>query len=72
MASQISIFAFEQLETATEERFLPPRMPRCYKQDSWGNELIVKQSPASKNMNTEAENIIRIRQEAMIGEDIAN
>jgi hypothetical protein len=30
-------------------------VPRCYKQDNWSNELVVGQSPASKDVNTEAE-----------------
>jgi hypothetical protein len=30
---------------------------RCYKQDSLSNELVVRQSPADKNVSTEAENI---------------
>jgi hypothetical protein len=34
------------------------------------NELVVGQSPASKNMNTEAEDIVGIRHQATTGEDI--
>jgi hypothetical protein len=34
--------------------------PRCYKQDSWGNESVVRQLPAGKNMSTEAEDIVGI------------
>jgi hypothetical protein len=30
-------------------------MPRCYKQDRWSNEFAVRKWPASKDMNTEAE-----------------
>jgi hypothetical protein len=30
-------------------------MPRCYKQERSRVELVVRQSPASKDMNTEAE-----------------
>jgi hypothetical protein len=47
-------------------------MPRNYKQDSWINELLVKQSPASKNVSTEAEGIVGIRHQATTSEDIAN
>jgi hypothetical protein len=31
---------------------------RCYKQDIWGNELVVGQSSAGKNVHTEAENTV--------------
>jgi hypothetical protein len=44
-------------------------VPRCYKQDSWSNELIVGQSPAGKNVSTEAEDIVGIRQQATTGKD---
>jgi hypothetical protein len=47
-------------------------LPRCYKQDSWSNELIVRHSPAGKNMNTEAEDIVGIRHHASTSETIAN
>jgi hypothetical protein len=43
-------------------------MPRCYKQDSWSNELVVRQSPAGKNVITEAE----VRHEETNGEDTAD
>jgi hypothetical protein len=45
---------------------------RCYKRDSWSNELVVSQSPANKKVNTEAQNIVGIRNQATTGEDIAN
>jgi hypothetical protein len=38
--------------------FSTQSMLRCYKQNSWGNELVVGQSPASKNMSTEAGDIV--------------
>jgi hypothetical protein len=44
----------------------------CYKQDIWSNELVVGQSIAAKNVSTEAEDIVRIREEATTGEDIAD
>jgi hypothetical protein len=47
-------------------------MPRCYKWDSWSNELIVRQSLAGKNVSTEAKDIVGICHQAMTGEDIAN
>jgi hypothetical protein len=47
-------------------------VPRCYKQDSWGNELLVRQLPASKNERMEAEDIVGIRHQATTGEDIAD
>jgi hypothetical protein len=46
-------------------------VPMCYKQDNWSNELIVGQSPASKNASTEAEEIVAIRHQATTGEDTA-
>jgi hypothetical protein len=32
-------------------------MPRCYKQDNSRVQLVVRQSPASKHLNTEAEEV---------------
>jgi hypothetical protein len=51
---------------------------RCYKQnnqlgvDSWSNELVVRQAPAGKNLSTEGEDIVDIRQQATTGEDTEN
>jgi hypothetical protein len=45
---------------------------RCYKQDSWSNELVVRQSPAGKNVSAEAEDIVGVRHPATTGEGIAN
>jgi hypothetical protein len=39
--------------------------------DSWSNELAVRQSPADKNVSTEAEKIVEIRHQATTDEDIA-
>jgi hypothetical protein len=47
-------------------------VPRCYKQDNWSNELGVRQSPAGKNMSTEAEDIAATRQKATTDEEMAN
>jgi hypothetical protein len=47
-------------------------MPRCYKQDNWGNELVVGQSLTGKSMSTKTEDIVVIRHQATTGEDIAN
>jgi hypothetical protein len=47
-------------------------MARCYKQDTWSHELVVRQSPAGKNMSTEAEDTVRIRHQPAAGEDVAN
>jgi hypothetical protein len=44
---------------------------RCYKQNNWSNELIVRQSPAGKNVSMEAEDIVGICNQARTGEDIA-
>jgi hypothetical protein len=47
-------------------------VPRCYKQDSWSSELVVRQSPAGKNVSTEGEDIVWIRYRATIGEETAD
>jgi hypothetical protein len=39
--------------------------------NSWVNEF-VRQSPAAKNVSTEAEGIVGIRNQATAGEDITN
>jgi hypothetical protein len=44
---------------------------KCYKQDRWRNELVVRESPAGMNVSKEAEGIIRIRHMATAGEDTA-
>jgi hypothetical protein len=44
-------------------------VPRCYEQDCWSKELVVRQSPDGKNVSTEAEDIVGIRHQATIGED---
>jgi hypothetical protein len=49
-----------------------PSMPRCYKQDSWSNEFAVRQSPASKNVNMEAEDDVGIHHQSTTGEDTAD
>jgi hypothetical protein len=64
------MFARQQFETATEERrFLcgPCRdvisrkvSESQLRVDSWNNGLIVRQSPAAKNVSTEAEGIVGI------------
>jgi hypothetical protein len=47
-------------------------VPRCYKQDSWSNELVVRQSPSGKNVSTETYEIVGIRYQATIGADTAD
>jgi hypothetical protein len=47
-------------------------VPRCHKQDSWSNELVVRQSPAGKNVSTEAKDLVGIRHQATTGENTAN
>jgi hypothetical protein len=42
-----------------------------WKVDSWNNVLAARQSPACKNVSTEAEDIIGTRRQATSGEDIA-
>jgi hypothetical protein len=41
-------------------------------ESSWSNELVVRQSPAGKNVNTEAEDTVGIRHQTTTDEDIAN
>jgi hypothetical protein len=43
-------------------------MPTCYNQDNCSNELIVEQSPARKDLGTEAEDIFGIRHQETIAE----
>jgi hypothetical protein len=45
---------------------------RCYKEDSWSNELVVGQSPASKNVITKVGGIVGICHQATTGEDTAD
>jgi hypothetical protein len=47
-------------------------VPRCYKQDNWSNELAVGQSPASKHVSTEAEDIVGVRHQTTTVEDITD
>jgi hypothetical protein len=48
--------------------FFVRSVPRCYKQDSWSNELVVRQSPAGKNVSMEAEDVVGIHPQATTGE----
>jgi hypothetical protein len=41
----------------------------CYKKDNLSNELAVRQSPAGKNMDREAKNIVSIRPQATTVKD---
>jgi hypothetical protein len=45
---------------------------RCYKQDTWNNELVVRQSPAGKDVSMEAEDIVGICYQGTTGEDTAD
>jgi hypothetical protein len=47
------------------------QLRRC-KQDSSSNELVVGQSPVSKNVSTEAEDIVEIHHQATAGENTAD
>jgi hypothetical protein len=44
----------------------------CYKQATWSNECVVRQSLASKNVSLEAEDIVEICHQATIGEGTAD
>jgi hypothetical protein len=46
-------------------------LPRCYKQDSWSNELVVRLRQPIRNLSMEAENIVGIRHGATTDEDTA-
>jgi hypothetical protein len=71
------IYANKRVSTATvgysdRENVVSVRsVARFYKQDSWSNELVVRQSPAGKNASTEAYDIVGIRRQATTGEDKA-
>jgi hypothetical protein len=45
----------QQLKSNRGRVFSLRFVPRCYKQDNWSNELVVGQSPASKDVNMEAQ-----------------
>jgi hypothetical protein len=47
-------------------------MPRCYKQDSWSNELVAGQLPVGKNVSSEAEIVVGIRHQVATVEDAAD
>jgi hypothetical protein len=47
----------QQLNSNRRIVFSVQSMPRCYKQDNWSNELVVRQSLTSKDMNMEAEKV---------------
>jgi hypothetical protein len=44
-------------------------VPRCYKQDSWRNELVVEQSPAGENVSTEGEDTVAMHHQTTTGTD---
>jgi hypothetical protein len=48
------------------------RWPPAWEFVSWSNELVVGQSPADKNLSTEAEDIVGIRHKATTGEHTAD
>jgi hypothetical protein len=47
-------------------------VPRLQKESIVRLELVVGQSPAGKNMSTEAEDVVGIRHQATTGEDTAD
>jgi hypothetical protein len=54
----------------TKTYWLTDRQLQC--DFDFNNELFVRQSPAGKNVSTEAEDTVEIRYQATTGEDIAN
>jgi hypothetical protein len=66
--------ARQQFQTATEERYFlcgPCRnvisrtvSESQFRVDSWSNALVVRQTPAGKNVSTEVEDIVGIRHQA--------
>jgi hypothetical protein len=61
-----------QLNSNSGTVFSVRSVPRCYKLDSWSNELVVRHTPTNKNVSTEAEHIVGIYHQVMIGEDTAD
>jgi hypothetical protein len=62
----------KQLNSNRGTVFSVRSVPRRHKQDNWSNELVVGQSPAGKNVSTEADDIVRIRHQATTGEDTSD
>jgi hypothetical protein len=65
-------FAKQQLNSNRGTAFFVRSVPICYKQDNCSVELVAGESPASKNVCTEAEDIVGIRHQAKMGEDTAD
>jgi hypothetical protein len=58
--------AKQQLNSNRITVFSVRSVPTCYK-DNLSNELVVRQSPAGKNVDKEAEDIVGIRRKATTG-----
>jgi hypothetical protein len=52
-----------------EQLFSVQSMQRCYKQDNSRVWLVIRQSPAGKNVSAKAEDIVGIRRQSTTGED---
>jgi hypothetical protein len=63
--------AKQQLNSNRGTVFSLQYVPRYYKQDSWNSELVVRQSPAGKNVSTETGHFW-IRCQTKTGEDTAD
>jgi hypothetical protein len=69
MASQASLFSIATIGYNRGTVFSVQPVLRCYKQDSWSNVLVVRQSLAGRNMSMEAEDIVGNHHQATIGEE---
>jgi hypothetical protein len=65
-------FTTQQLNSNGGTVFSLWSVPGCYKQDSWSNEWVMRQSPVGGNMSMEAEDSVGIHHQAMTGEDTAD
>jgi hypothetical protein len=63
------MFPLQQLKTSKRNGVFSASVPRCYKQNRWSNELVVRQSPADENVSTKAGDVVGIRHQATIGEE---
>jgi hypothetical protein len=72
-ASQTSMFfCMATIGNSNRGTVFSVQSAECYKQDSWSNELVVRQMPTGKNVRMEAEDPVAIRHHAITGEYIAN
>jgi hypothetical protein len=61
------MFARQQFNSNRGTIFSKRSVPRCYNQDSLSSGLVVRQSPAGKNVSTEAEDTVGIGYQTTTG-----